>query len=176
MKGGAALIIVLGVAAIGAGAYYAYSANRYGEAVDARMERELSEAELSIIRAQIEGKADAAMLLSRMYRGPMNEELNQRFARLVAGWTQAYPRLARIPIVPDQRTDMQLLAVEVDERLGAGSFAVMQAEYDHFRTVIAPRLAEERARERELNERVGLYIQEYMLEHGEYPPGTPVTR
>ena len=179
MKRGAALIVVFGVSVIAAIAYYLYSANAYVEAVDARVERELADADLAIIREQLaDSVGDPAARVRELYRGPMNEELNRRYARLLAGWLQAYPRLARIPMVPDPLDDMQRLSLEVDERLGPGVFAVMQEEYARYEAEAPQRAALRRQLEdqaRAQSERINRYIEDYVRRHGKFPDEIPVT-
>lgn len=134
MKAGVTLILLAGIAAIGAGGYYAYSANAYVEAVDRRVEREIEDAELTIVRLQLADRGgDRAAQLRELYRGPSNEQLNLRYGRLVNGWRESYPRIARIPMIPDPLSDIERLGVEIDERMGPGVFAVMQDEYERYR-------------------------------------------
>jgi hypothetical protein len=179
MKPGAAFIIVLGVSAIGAGAYFVYSANKYAEAVDARIERELGEADLTIIRAQLHDLGgDPAAQLRNLYRGAMNEELNIRYARLIAGWHQAYPRLARIQMIREPLSETQRLALEVDERLGRGAFAVMADEYQRYLREAPQRAAMRRTLEEQARaeaERVNRYIEDYMRRHGKFPDEIPLS-
>ena len=178
MQRAAGLIVVFGISVIAVLGYFFYSTNAYSEAVDERVERELAEADLGIIREQLRDASTPARRLQEMYAGPMNEELNRRHARLVAGWLQAYPRLKRIPMIPDRLDGMQRLALEVDERLGPGTFAVMQQQYAAYEAD-APRRAalrrdlEEQARAQV--ERINRYIEEYYATHGEYPPDIPIT-
>lgn len=178
MRAGATLIVVAGAAVIAAGAYAFLSGKRYIEAVDARAEREIADADLSIIRVELlEHRGDTAAYLRQLYRGPANEELNNRFARLIANWTQNYPRLARIPLIPDGLTDMEVLGAEIDQRFGPGVFAVMQDEYTLYRREAPQREAARRAAEeasRAEANRVGRYVDEYYREHGTLPRSIPV--
>jgi hypothetical protein len=118
MKPAATLIVIAGLAGVGAAGYYIYSTEAYAGAVDVRVEREIEDADLSIIRAELAG--DSAGYLRELYRGPANGELNLRYARLVSNWLQAYPRLARIPMLPDRLTGAERLGAEIDERVGPG--------------------------------------------------------
>ncbi|HYD72380.1 MAG TPA: hypothetical protein VEF55_04535, partial [Candidatus Binatia bacterium] len=141
MERAAGLIVVFGISVIAAIGYYFYSTQEYFAAVDERVEIELAEADFAVVRQQLRASLSPPVVsLQAIYAGPMNEEMNRRYARLVAGWLQAYPRLKRIPMIPDRLDEMQRLAVEVDERLGPGTFAVMQQQYASYEAD-APRRA-----------------------------------
>lgn len=53
MERAAGLIVVFGISVIALIGYYFYSANAYYEAVDERVELELAEADLAIVRQQL---------------------------------------------------------------------------------------------------------------------------
>jgi 5-bromo-4-chloroindolyl phosphate hydrolysis protein len=178
MKRGAALIVVFGVFMIALGFYYFYSANEYASAVDARVEREIADADLGIIREELNEAANPTSRLRELYQGAMYEELNHRYARLLAGWLQAYPRLERIPMIHDQLDSTQRLALEVDERMGPGTFAIMQDEYARYQAELPARLAQQRALQEQAQaeaERVNRYIEDYMRRYGRFPDEIPVT-
>jgi hypothetical protein len=176
MKAGAALIIIAGIGALCTAGYAFNSAREFSQAVDARFEREFADADLTIIREQLRDNGGGAAPLSALYRGPMNEELNLRYARLVANWNQAYPRLTRIPLISDGNSDVERLAIEIDERLGPGTSAVMQAQYEQYRREAPLREAAHRAEEerrRAESEAVIRYIENYMRQHGKFPDQLP---
>ncbi|HET9232125.1 MAG TPA: hypothetical protein VFO00_12620 [Vitreimonas sp.] len=179
MERATGLIVIFGISVIAAIGYYFYSAQEYGVAVDERVEIELAEADLAIVRQQLRDSVyPPAVKLQEMYAGPMNEDLNRRYARLVAGWLQAYPRLKRIPMIPDRLDEMQRLALEVDERFGPGAFAVMQHQYAYYEADAPRRAALRRDLEEQTRaqvERINQYIEEYYETHGEYPRDIPVT-
>ena len=178
MERAAGLIVVLGISVIAAIGYFFYSGSAYSEAVDERVEQELADADLLFLRQQLRSAVNPpAARLEEMYAGPMNEDLNRRYARLVAGWLQAYPPLKRIPMVPDPLDEMERLALEIDERLGPGVFAVMQQQYASYEADAPRREALRRDLEDQARaqvERINQYIEEYYEKHGEYPPDIPV--
>jgi hypothetical protein len=179
MERAAGLIVVFGISVIAAIGYFFYSADAYFKAVDERVERELIDADLGMLPQQLRDAVNSpSVKLQEMYAGPMNEDLNRRYARLVAGWLQAYPRLRRIPMIPDPLDEMERLALEVDERLGPGAFAIMQQQYAYYEADAPRREALRRDLEdqvRAYTERANQYIEDYYEEHGEYPREIPVT-
>lgn len=148
-KLGIGLIIFLIIAGFLGYRYFTRGAGervRYEAAVDAAVDRELATARLDFLREELdEHNSDRLGHLRSLYEAPgFSEAMNTAFSMLNANWIANYPRVLRAAHVRNWPDEPGRLQAEVDERLGAGVYALMSEKQQEWRAG-----APERQRQRE---------------------------
>lgn len=167
------LVVILAIIS-GAFFYHRYTVRSYEAQVDARIEATLNEANLNFLREQpLGGYADRPSLIRAFLTSQAGEPTNLRVAVMQAAWGRAYPRIARRRWPRDPRDANAVLAAEVDDRFGAGSFTAMVEEAARYRRE-APAREAARAEQRRLEyEWMDRYVRDYYRRTGRYPNTVP---
>jgi hypothetical protein len=169
----AVLLLCLALAAGGYAAFYLWQAEEARGAevaweaeVDILVDRKIDAVQLGSLEQELaphgEGRLQA---LTALYADRQRSDaLNLGFGTLRADFATAYPRLAEDAGRP---VDRGVLQIELDQRYGAGSYALMEANYEAFLADAPRRQQEEYERGQEQARAIVNYYQRY----GRYPDG-----
>lgn len=173
----AAIVVFVLLAAGGAGAVYYYQqqaareeAVAYEVALNAAIDRKIGVVNLGFLQPELAMHGDAQLeALQALYADPVrNGQINLGFGTLRGDFRASYERVA------DQygrNVDPGRFEAEIDERYGAGAYALMAANYDAF--LSSDRVSGIRAalEPREIGEDEARAVDAYVREHGRLPDG-----
>ncbi|HYD87086.1 MAG TPA: hypothetical protein VEA80_06410 [Vitreimonas sp.] len=172
----ASVIAALALAGGAAGAFFWWQGEqareelrRYEAGVDELIDNKIEAVGLADLRAQLAGASDPAAALQALYAvREQSDQLNLGFGTLQGDWRTSYANYAEEAgrVVEADRFER-----EVDERWGAGAFALMRAQYDAFLADAPRRQAEEDARHQRETQEMVRALDEYYRRNGHHPPG-----
>lgn len=142
---------------------------RYEAELDGMLDRKMQSVWLETMAPALASPDDNLVTLRSLYENDAHyDRLNLGFGTLRGDWRTSYANYAEQAgrVVEEGR-----LVAELDERFGAGAYALMEENYERY-LIEAPQRAEEQAarREREAQE-MARALADFVRRNGRYPEG-----